>query len=212
MYCPPLFAANDPAECYALMRAHPLAHLVRLQGGSLAADAVVLWPDAEEGVLRGHVARANPLSTCDGAEVLAIFGADDAYVSPGWLPGKAEHGRVVPTWNYRVVHAHGRLRVVDDAAWLRAQMAALTEAQEGALGANWQVGDAPADFIAAMLKAVVGVEIAISTLEGKDKLSQNRGAAERAGIRQGLAARGDAASAAVAAAMDRIEADQGERS
>ncbi|WP_349290633.1 FMN-binding negative transcriptional regulator [Crenobacter caeni] len=212
MYCPPLFAANDPAHCYALMRAHPLAHLVRQDGGALAADAVVLWPDAEAGVLRGHVARVNPLSACDGAGVLAIFSAGDAYVSPGWLPGKAEHGRVVPTWNYRVVHAHGRLRVVDDAAWLRAQMEVLTDAQEGVLGANWRVDDAPADYIAAMLGVVVGIEIAISALEGKDKLSQNRSVAERAGVRQGLAARGEAASAAIAAAMNRIEADQGERS
>ncbi|MCL6261781.1 FMN-binding negative transcriptional regulator [Craterilacuibacter sp. RT1T] len=211
MYCPNAFAVQEAQACHALMAAHPLAHLVRLEDGQLCADALVLWPDAERGVLQGHIARANPLAQAEACAVLAIFSGADAYVSPSWLPGKAEHGRVVPTWNYSVVHAHGMLRVIDDEVWVRAQITRLTAAHEAGFAAPWQLDDAPADYLAAMLRAVVGIEISISRLQGKAKLSQNRSAAEQAGIRHGLAACADEASRTVAAAMDRFATKEGEQ-
>lgn len=156
------------------------------------------------GTLRGHVARANPLwrETRDDTDVLVVFQGAQGYVSPGWYPGKAEHGKVVPTWNYLVVQARGRLRAIDDREWLRAFVTRLTERHESRQVRPWQVADAPADYIETMLGAIVGIEIELVSLVGKWKASQNRSAADRAGVVAGLtalAARdGDAESAALA--------------
>ena len=138
--------------------------------------------------LRGHVARANPLwrELGSGVEALAIFHGPQHYISPSWYPAKREHGRVVPTWNYAVVHAHGRLQAIDDPAWLRGQIAELTAGQEAAQAHPWAVGDAPADYIEGMLKGIVGIELVISRLEGKWKASQNQSAANRHGVLAGL--------------------------
>jgi transcriptional regulator len=209
MYQPRHFEQNDPAILQALMQAHPLASLVRqAPDGSLSADHIPLMYDAadgEHGTLRGHVARANPLwhELAAGAPVLAIFQGPQAYVSPGWYPSKQEHGKVVPTWNYAVVHAHGRFHAKDDPLWLRAFLQRLTARHEGMRTQPWSIDDAPADFTTQLLKAIVGIEIPLHRLEGKWKVSQNRSAADRAGVAEGLAGEAQDASTSAMAALVR---------
>lgn len=200
MYQPAHFEQADPASLQALMREHPLALLTRVAAdGSLCADPVPLLYDAQASRLRGHVARANPLwHESDGQPVLAIFQGPQAYVSPSWYATKREHGKVVPTWNYTIVQAHGRLRAIDDAAWLRSFLEELTLSREGSRAQPWAVQDAPADFIDQTIKAIVGIEIEVQRLEGKWKLSQNRSAADREGVVAGLRADG------LEAAADRV--------
>ena len=173
-----------------MVRDRPLATIVRVGANGMDADPVPLLYDAGEGphgMLRGHVARANPLwRDADGRDVLALFHGPQAYVSPGWYPSKTEHGKVVPTWNYVLVQAHGRLRAVDDAAWLRALVGRLTDTHEAARPAPWAVTDAPADYVDSMLRAIVGIEIVVTRLEGKWKSSQNRAEPDRAGVARGL--------------------------
>lgn len=148
-------------------------------------------------MLRGHLARANPQWRNLQAEVeaLAIFHGPEAYVSPSWYPGKATHAKVVPTWNYVQVEARGPLQVFDDAQALRAFLARLTAAHESGRPAPWRLEDAPADYLDAQLRAIVGIEIPVRALNGKWKMSQNKDAAERAGVKDGLASagRGDVA-------------------
>ena len=144
--------------------------------------------DGAHGTLRGHVARANPLWQHAGAPALAVFTGADAYVSPGWYPGKREHGKVVPTWNYTMVQARGPLRAVEDASWLRALVGRLTDHHEATQARPWSVGDAPADYVQQMLRAIVGIEIALTSLVGKWKVSQNRSTADREGVAGGMAA------------------------
>jgi len=195
MYLPKHFEQSDDEALAALMRDRPLATLVTLAGGSPTADHLPLEYDASSRLLRGHVARANPLwRHADGSDVLAIFHGPQGYVSPNWYPSKAEHHKVVPTWNYAVVHAHGRLRAVDDATWLRAHVGRLTERNEAGRVPRWQLADAPADYVQQMLGAIVGIEIAVERLVGKWKLSQNRSEADRRGAIAGL---GDVALAAL---------------
>ena len=186
------------------MRAYPLATLVTHGADGLTANHIPLHfsPDpAPHGTLYGHIARANPLARPGSAngDVLAVFQGPEAYVSPSWYATKAETGKVVPTWNYAVVHAHGTLRLVDDPAWLRARLEELTSAQEGAFATPWQVGDAPDDYIEKLLRAIVGVEIAVTSLVGKWKVSQNQPDANRAGVVDGLTSRGAADMAALVA-------------
>ena len=185
-----VFDEVDPAVLHGIIRGHPLATLVTASGDGLAAYHVpfVLHADVgEKGTLRGHVSRANPLARGGDATALAIFQAADAYVTPSWYPGKAEHGRVVPTWNYVVAHAHGTLRLIDDPAWILAQMESLTRQQEEPRRNPWQVRDAPAEYIDKLVGAVIGIEIPIARLAGKRKVSQNRDARDRAGVAAGLA-------------------------
>ncbi|ODU97929.1 MAG: transcriptional regulator [Rubrivivax sp. SCN 70-15] len=192
MYLPAHFEQKDVQALHALMRAHPLATLVTTAADGPTADHLPLEYDAASGTLRGHVARANPLwRHADGQPVLAVFGGPQAYVSPGWYPSKAATHKVVPTWNYTVVHAHGRLRAVDDAPWLRALVGRLTdrfEAERAAPPEPWSVADAPEDYIAQMLRAIVGIEIGVERLLGKWKVSQNRSEADRLGVAAGLGA------------------------
>lgn len=197
MYLPRHFAQEDPAALHALMRAHPLAMLVSTGPDGLTADHLPLTFDADASLLRGHVARANPLwRHADGRPVMAVFRGPQAYVSPSFYPSKAVHHKVVPTWNYAVVHAHGALRAVDDAAWLHALVSQLTGQHEALRDRPWAVDDAPPDYVRQMLGAIVGIEIAVERLVGKWKLSQNRSAEDRDGVRRGLAA--DAGPAALA--------------
>jgi transcriptional regulator len=145
--------------------------------------------DGAHGTLRGHVARANPVwRAAADTEVLAVFQGPQAYITPSWYPSKAETAKVVPTWNYAVVHMHGRLRITEDSAWLRALVERLTDTHEAARAQRWQVGDAPADYIEMMLRAIVGIEIEVTRLQGKWKVSQNRTAADRGGVAAGLGA------------------------
>ncbi|OIQ96087.1 protease synthase and sporulation protein PAI 2 [mine drainage metagenome] len=210
MYLPTHFAQPNVDTLHALMRAHPLATLVTLgaQGQGLDANPVpLMWADdgTPHGVLRGHVARANPVwrEAAPGAEALAIFHGPNAYISPSWYPSKRETGKVVPTWNYAVVHARGPLRVIDDAAWVRGLVEILTRTHEAAMPQPWAVGDAPPDYIARMLDAIVGIELALTSLQGKWKTSQNQPAANRAGVVEGLRRRDGADDAAMADWVER---------
>jgi transcriptional regulator len=188
MYLPPTFEQTDPAALQALMREHPLAMLLHSGPAGLSADHLPLEYDAASATLRGHVARANPLwRNAAGAPVLAVFRGADAYISPSWYATKAVTHKVVPTWNYAVVHAHGALRVVDDAPWLRALVGHLTDTHETGRAQPWAVDDAPADYVQQLLRAIVGIEIPVTRLVGKWKVSQNRGEADRAGVAAGLA-------------------------
>lgn len=191
MYQPSHFKEDRIEVLHQLVREHPLAMLVTLGSGGLNANHIPLELDPEPapfGTLRGHVARANPLWRDFSAEVeaLAVFQGPQIYISPFWYPTKRETGKVVPTWNYAVVHARGPLRVVDEAAWLRGLVTRLTNRQEAARPQPWQVSDAPEDFVALQLKAIVGLEIPITRLDGKWKVSQNRPAADREGVIKGL--------------------------
>ena len=192
MYLPRHFAQTDIATLYALMDAHPLATLVTHGPEGIDANHIPLHLDAgagPNGTLRGHVARANPLARAaavDG-EILAIFQGPQSYISPSGYATKAEHGKVVPTWNYTAVHAWGRLRLIDDPHWLLAQVRTLTATHEAALPHPWQVDDAPADYVEKMLGAIVGIEIVIDRLVGKWKVSQNQPPANQASLVAALA-------------------------
>jgi transcriptional regulator len=190
VYQPAHFVEQDQDALLALMQAAPLATLIR-GGETLAADVMPLEVDRTDTGWRliGHVARANTLwREADGQQVLALFQGPQAYVSPNWYPGKADHGKAVPTWNYTMVQAHGTLRAIEDPQWLLAFVTRLTERHEGGRAMPWHVADAPADYIASMLRAIVGIEIAVTRLEGKFKLSQNRPAEDRTGVVLGLEA------------------------
>jgi len=182
MYIPSHFLEERIDVLHGLIEAHPLGALVRLGEDGLAADHIpfeLVPPSGEApwGVLRAHVARANPLWRQDGAPVLAIFQGPSGYVSPELYDAKTADGRVVPTWNYAVVHAHGRLRTIDDTEWLLDHMRRMTQRQERRHGHGWAVDDAPRDYVDKLVRATVGVEIAIERLQGKWKASQNRGEA-----------------------------------
>lgn len=186
MYVPAPFAAASQDDMLALVAANPLGALVRMGSDGLEGDHVpfeLVGPttDAPHGVLRAHVARANPVWRADGADVLAVFQGASRYVSPLLYDGQAAGGRVVPTWNYAVVHVHGRLRAVDDPAWILGTMRRMTQRHEDA-HVGWKVEDAPREFIDRIVQTTVGIEIAIERLEGKFKLSQNRSPADRARV------------------------------
>jgi transcriptional regulator len=186
MYVPTPFATASQADMFHLMTEHPLGALVRIGVDGLQADHIpfeLVPPSAEApcGLLRAHVGRANPVWQAEDAQVLVLFQGASSYVSPLLYDVEAAGGRVVPTWNYTVVHAHGRLRAIDDPAWILAQMTRLTGRHEDAQ-AGWKVEDAPREFIDKIVRTTVGIEIAIDRLEAKFKMSQNRTAADRARV------------------------------
>jgi len=202
MYLPKHFEQTDPAALARLMREYPLATVVTSAAdGALTADHVPLeWlaDGGTHGTLRGHVARANPLwRHAADKPVLVVFNGPQAYISPSWYPSKQEHHKVVPTWNYAVVHATGVLRAIQDAPWLHALVSGLTSTHEGGRTAPWAVRDAPDDYVQQMLRAIVGIEIPVDTLVGKWKLSQNRTPTDLAGTVTGLET-GDAQARATA--------------
>jgi transcriptional regulator len=204
MYTPSHFNESRPEVLHALMREHPFGLLVTQSRAGLQANSIPFLFDAHRGrlgTLRAHVARANPVwrEFDPDVESLVVFQGPQAYISPGWYATKAETGKVVPTWNYVTVQARGSLRIHDDADWLRTLVGELTDRHEAGNTRPWQVGDAPADFIDTMLRAIVGVEIELTALEGKWKASQNRPAADREGVIAGLEARGDELARAMAA-------------
>lgn len=194
MYLPAHFEEARVEVLRALMREHPFATLVTSGGDGLTANHLPLHLAADiapHGALQGHVARANPIwRQSPDTDVLAIFHGPQTYVTPSWYPTKHEHGKAVPTWNYAVVHARGRLRVIDDAVWLRSQLEALVTRHESVFAKPWQIGDAPSDYIDKMLGAIVGIEIVITELKGKWKVSQNQPEANRAGVVAGLRQQG----------------------
>ena len=195
MYIPAHFDEPRLDALHALIRQHPFGALVTQGAQGLDANHLPFDLDAqpgEPGVLRAHVARANPLwrDVKDGDEVLAIFQAGDAYVSPNWYPSKQEQHRQVPTWNYMVVHAHGRIRVRDDERFVRALVGRLTKTHEASQPAPWKMADSPREFIDSLLQAIVGIEIGITRLTGKVKLSQNRELRDLQGAAEALKAAG----------------------
>jgi len=204
MYLPTHFEESRIGVLQALMREHPFATLVtKTKGGEgLTANHLPLHLEPEAGpfgVLQGHVARANPVwQQMSGSEILVIFHGPQAYVTPSWYETKREHGKAVPTWNYVVVHAHGRLRAIDDADWLLGNLEALVAHHEAGFAEPWQVGDAPPEYIDKMLTAIVGIEIEITELKGKWKTSQNQPPANRTGVVAGLRSLGTADAAAMA--------------
>ncbi len=204
MYLPSAFREASPEVQHDFIRAHPLGVLMTSGEGGLMANHIpcLLYPEGPHGVLRLHMARANPQwkELAAGAECLVVFHGAQAYITPSWYATKAETHKVVPTWNFVAVHVWGTPQVHDDPSWVRAQIGALTDAQEKARVQPWRVEDAPADFIAAQMRAIVGVEIAISRIEGKWKVSQNRTPADRQGVATGLAnEQGDAVMAGLVA-------------
>lgn len=203
MYNPVHFRENRIEVLHQLIREQSLATLVTLGNDGLIANHVPLILDPEPsplGTLRGHVSRMNSQwsDLLPGVQALAIFQGPSAYITPSWYATKSETGKVVPTFNYIAVHAHGPLHVFDDSARLEENVRALTEHHEAAFAARWSVDQAPADFIQSQLKGIVGVEIPIARIEGKWKVSQNRVPADRQGAIDGLRARGDSASLAMA--------------
>jgi transcriptional regulator len=205
---PPAFREDRLEALHEVMRRNPLATLITAAAG-LAANHVPMLIDPEGGskglgVLRAHLARANAQTKLAGeVDALVLFLEVDHYVTPSWYETKRQTGRVVPTWNYVAVHATGRLRVVDDPAWLRRQIEALTAEHEGRRATPWAVSDAPEDFVVAQMRAIVGIEIDILDLQGKWKLSQNRTEADRRGVADGLGREDDASGRIMAGLIDR---------
>ncbi len=220
MYLPAHFAESRPEVLQRLVLEHPFGLLVTQDANGVTANSVPFFLDADPasgpGVLRAHVARINPVwrEARTDVDSLVVFQGAQAYVSPVWYPSKAEHGKVVPTWNYIMVQARGAARFIENRDWLHAFVTRLTDAHEagrvaragGDAAAPWAVSDAPADYVESMLRAIVGVEIVLSSLVGKWKVSQNRSAADRAGVARGL---GEVAGDDAAAAMSREVGDGG---
>tara|TARA_Y100001933_G_scaffold185104_2_gene183928 strand:+ start:21 stop:677 length:657 start_codon:yes stop_codon:yes gene_type:complete len=192
LYNPPAFREDDPETLYRLIEAMPLATLITAsEEGPLASHLPLLAARGADGraTLRGHLAAANPqVETLDGQPALAVFHGPAYYVTPAWYASKREHGRVVPTWNYVVVHVRGRVSVYRDAARLRALVDDLTAQMERHRDQPWAVTDAPASFVDRMVGQIVGVDLEVTSIEGKLKLGQNRPAADRASLAAGLAA------------------------
>jgi transcriptional regulator len=191
LYVPPLFKEDRIDVLHAAILGSGLATLVTLTADGLIASHVpmLLDPDpAPYGTLLGHLARPNPQArgATPGVQALAIFQGPDAYITPSWYATKRETGKVVPTWNYVTIHAYGPVEFFHDTERLRAIVTRLTDRQEQARAEPWAVTDAPADFIDGMLKGIVGFAVPITRLEGKWKMSQNRPAADRAGVIDGL--------------------------
>ncbi len=202
-YLPPHFEENDTAVLHALVRAHPLSTWIVQQHGELLVNHIpfLLDPDrGEHGTLVGHVARANPVwqALAEGAGSVAVFTGPQAYVSPNWYPSKHAHGKAVPTWNYAIVHAHGVPLVFEDPDRVLDVVKRLTQTHEAGQARPWQVEDAPADYIANLLKVIVGIEIPVQRWVGKWKVSQNRPSADQQGVAAGLNGQGSEATTRMA--------------
>jgi len=207
MYLPSPFTETDQAEVSALIDGYPLATLVCTGPDGMLANHIPMLRDGDHGLV-GHIALANDLHRLvgDGAPALAMFGGEDSYISPNWYPGKAAHHKVVPTWNYRVVHVHGTISFLHDAKAKRGIVGRLTTRFERELngGKAWKMADAPADFMEAQLAAIVAFRIDVTRIDAKSKLSQNRAAEDFDAVRQELCARG---KSDLARRMNRIAAE-----
>ena len=197
MYLPPAFALTDPQALHRILREYPLGTLVTQGPQGLDADHIPFEFDPDTGplgTLRAHVARANPVwqQVSSGSPVLVVFRGEQAYVSPNWYPSKHEAHRQVPTWNYEVVHAHGTFTAHDDERYLRGLVARLTRHHEMTEPKPWKMSDAPADYLVQMMTQIVGIEVAITALVGKSKMSQNKEARDRQGVAETYEARGQA--------------------
>jgi transcriptional regulator len=209
VYLPQSFREDRPEVLADAMRAHPLAQFITYGAEGLEASPIpMLFEQAEgrQGALLGHLARANgQWKTADPAvEALAIFSGPQHYISPGWYETKRETGKVVPTWNYITIQVRGRLSFHHDAGFLLDVVRRLTERHEAGRASPWAVSDAPEDFVAGQLRAIVGLRMEITSITGKWKMSQNRGAADRAGVVQGLRDEGSLAADDVAGAVEQV--------
>lgn len=206
MYVPHFNAIEDETEIRAMVRALGSAELVTVgtDGYPIATLLPILWHD---GIVIAHMARANPhwRQIEPDARALFICGGPQAYISPSWYAAKAEHGRVVPTWNYSAVHLSGTVRIHDDVEWVRTAVLDLVERHESARATPWHVSDAPEQYVAGQLRAIVGIEMHVERVEGKAKLSQNRSEVDRRGVIDGLRAEGSPSADAVADAMDALD-------
>jgi len=209
VYLPRVNVMADRADIEAFVRAQRVGQLITV-GADGVPDATLLPVLWEGERLVAHIARTNPQREriVDGSSALVVVSGPDAYVSPAWYATKREHGRVVPTWNYSAVHLSGPVRVVKDDEWVREAVTLLTERHEGGRTEPWQVTDAPAKFVVSQLRAIVGIELTGTKVEGKTKLSQNRSDADRQGAIDGLRTEGDPTADAVADAMSQaLQAD-----
>ena len=191
MYVPAHFEETEIEVLHDLIVTHPLATLVTMSSNGINANHIPLHLVKEEGqygTLQGHVARANSVWSdfVNDVEALIIFQGPSSYITPSWYPTKQEHGKVVPTWNYVTVHAYGTLRVIDDPVWVKSQLELLTAQQESSFNKPWSVSDAPVEFTDSMIGAIVGIEILITKLTGKWKVSQNQPAINQTGVVKGL--------------------------
>ncbi|CAD5372722.1 FMN-binding negative transcriptional regulator [Rubrivivax sp. A210] len=212
MYIPRKHRLEDREALHALIEAHPLGAWVCQGGAGLVANHLPFFLDRSRGplgTLVGHVARGNPVWRELGTATpsVVMFQGPQAYITPGWYPGKVAHGKVVPTWNYAVAHAHGVARAIDDRDWLLAMLSRLTDAHEAGRVPPWRAADAPADFIAGYLRAIVGIEIPIDRLEGKLKASQDEAPCDRQGTVAGLRAQGGEQALAMAALVGKAIAE-----
>lgn len=185
MYLPKHFSVDDPALLAQLIAEYPLATIVGSLENQLEINHLPLMLSSDRTKLYGHIARVNPLVKVAGSSntsVTAIFNGPQAYVTPAWYPSKKETGKVVPTWNYAVVHAQGDIKLIEDAQWLRSHVAQMTNIHEPTYQSNWKLDDAPEDYVQMMLKAIIGIEIEVKSLVGKFKLSQNRPAQDYAAV------------------------------
>lgn len=194
MYCPTLFREQRLEKLHEIIKKYPLAMLITSGENRLTANLIpfTLDPIGEYGTLHAHLARGNRQlkDLQQDTEVLVVFQGPAAYVSPSWYPSKADEGKVVPTWNFVMVQARGKARLIENADWLQAQIGQLTDQQEQTRPHPWRVNDAPEAFVEQQLKGIVGVEIPISQLEGKWKISQNRTVADQEGVIAGLSSEG----------------------
>jgi transcriptional regulator len=212
MYVPGYFRVEDTAELHAMMRARPFAILVTQGSEGLTAThlpTILKVDDAGPlGRIECHLARPNPQwqTFTPEMDALMIFQGPEAYIRPGWYPSKAEHGKVVPTWNYAAVHAYGRLQTVEDKDWLLAHVSQLSDQQEAPYAAPWSTTDAPANFLDMLSRGIVGLQFTIRRIEGKLKMSQNRGEADREGVVRGLEQRASGEDAVIASLIDKLRA------
>ena len=202
MYVPEHFKLGDVAEQHALMRAYPFAALITMSeaGYEVTHLPTKLKSEGALGVVECHVSRANPhwREIAKNGRGLLMYTGPQAYITPGWYPSKAAHGKVVPTWNYAVVHAHGTAEIVDDREWLVRHVSELTDQQEAGTATPWATSDAPGNYIEVMSRGIVGMRFTIERLEGKAKMSQNREIPDREGVVAGLKARAEEGDAKVA--------------
>lgn len=203
MYTPPLLKEDRQDVLHSLISKNPFAALVTFNENGPCADHIpfVLHPELSvKGTLRGHVSKHNPVAqyVSENPDTLVIFQGPHAYITPSWYASKAEHGKVVPTWNYILVHAYGKLEIIRDEVWLMEHLKSLTLSHEKGLKKPWKPADAPEKFIHQQLKGIVGVELKIDRFEGKWKVSQNKNAADKAGVVSGLQALGTEDAVAMA--------------
>lgn len=193
MYLPHHFQMESLQAQHALMGRYPFATLVTVTNGALEANPLPLLLDphrGHHGVLEGHIARANPLARQPPEKAMALFHGPDSYITPSWYPARRAHGRVVPTWHYLSIQAHGTLRLIEDADWLRDHVYRLTRRFERKQPAPWSINDAPEDYIDGLCRAIVGVELSIEQLTGKHKAAQHKDAATQCAVLEGLLAEG----------------------